>query len=277
MSTSNNRPSSNNRPLATREWIDEDNELADTTEATIYATDTRVIKCFHSHVPTYDIEHEYQIMKYLNHNPHTINVYGNFTLTKGKKRYRVIEMERGWVNAFDFFNELREDETPLTPRQELTFAFTVIYALLKMWEMGIVHNDLHLENIFIMQQKTSESKYEVDGVQFDASDFEYGIKIADFGLSVKWSEPQSLIKFDEYNMVLPSEPIELYDVIKFCRCLYEFNLDTDVATKILKQYNFNIKRDFGKELQPKVKAFRKKKGGLKDILLSDVFNELRMN
>lgn len=120
----------------------------------------------------------------------------------------------------------------------------ILFAIASYQQYKIVHGDLHLDNIFI-EYITPETKfggnllseadyfyYEIGGQRVYLSYTPYIIKIGDWGLSCKYSEPMVLNAYTVatgYDKWIPNYYNETYDaILALGRCVYNAQSNDDM-------------------------------------------------
>jgi len=126
-----------------------------------------------------------------------------------------------------------------------------IYTYEFMYQMN--HNDLHPGNVFIRELPSIKYlRYEYKQIMYYIP-CKYIVKIGDFGMSCKYSDPMilnELIIMDGYGGVIPNFYNTTYDVM--CLLLYLLHLKSGFVTYILEDNGLSVENMIQQKLlQPK--------------------------
>lgn len=160
---------------------------------------------------TLNLELEYMYMRQVYDTICSRHVIRPFALVQCKYRqpvpsldsYLMMEQVDGTLNCKDV--ECNWD----------VITFQIIYTLAQMWDtLKMVHNDLHLDNIFYSKQNVPTQKvwkYTYKRKTFYIPRTPFIVKIGDFGLANSESNRNP----EDYHDVIPRYPLAPYDVATF--------------------------------------------------------------
>lgn len=125
----------------------------------------------------------------------------NFAKTYG------FEIKGGRHVLYNKFEGNGFGDVDLSARDMNIVMIQILHALYLMHNVGIVHNDLHIRNILLLQAEHDNNikfcSYEFDDftIYIPAKNLNYIVKICDFGISMKYTEPVVLSEFKDPYMV----------------------------------------------------------------------------
>lgn len=125
-------------------------------------------------------------------NAQTLKLIQNFQSERFSERYdnqkmraSVVERAQGGITMMEFFDQNQTSFDSLFPTILLPMLFQVFYTLAVFAEIGLMHNDLHLGNVFIEQLPELETNYYRVGNKTFAVKSRHQVRLFDFDRSVK--------------------------------------------------------------------------------------------